>query len=84
MENESPTAKKRTFNLILGEKCVEVSGDFDSGNLNSARVSLESNVTYGQFRKWNSLLGRIRKSSRVRKRGSTSHYFVDKVCKICV
>ena len=84
MENESPTAKKRSFNLVLGEKCVEVSGDFDSGNLNSARVSLESNVTYDRCRKWNSLLGRIRKLNRAQRHGSTSLYFADRVCKICI
>ncbi len=38
MENESPTEKKRSFAFNIGEKSVKVSGDFDSGNLNSARI----------------------------------------------
>ncbi len=84
MENESPTAKKRSFTLVLGEKCVEVSGDFDSGNLNSARVSLESNVTDDQCRKWNSLSERIRRSNRAQKHGSTSPSSADKDCKMCI
>jgi hypothetical protein len=84
MENESPTAKKRSFAFNLGEKSVEVSGDFDSGNLNSARISLESNVTDDQFRKWSLPSERIRRSNQVPKHGSTFHYFADRVCKICI
>lgn len=84
MENETPTAKKKSFTLMLGERCVEASGDFDSGNLNSARVSLESNVTYDRCRRWSSLLGRIRKLNLAPKPGSTFHYSADKVCKTSI
>lgn len=81
MENESPTSKKRAFTLMMGERCVEVSGDFDSGNLNSARVSLESNVSYDRCRRWRLVLGRIRRLSLALKRGSTFHYSADRVCR---
>lgn len=38
MENELTTSKKNTFRLPFLGTAVELSGDFDSGNLNSVSI----------------------------------------------
>lgn len=48
MENELTTSKKNTFRLPFAETAIELSGDFDSGNLNSVSISIERNVWYSQ------------------------------------
>lgn len=45
MENEGITSKKNSFILPLAGTSVEISGDFDSGNLNSACINLEKQVS---------------------------------------
>ena len=44
MENEGITSKKNSFILPINGTSVEVSGEFDSGNLNSACINLEKQV----------------------------------------
>ncbi len=44
MENEGITGKKNKFILPYENTSIEVSGDFDSGNLNSACINLEKQV----------------------------------------
>lgn len=45
MENEGITSKKNTFVIPIAGTSLEVSGDFDSGNLNSACINLEKQVS---------------------------------------
>ena len=44
MENESQTDKKNSFKFPFMDTAIELSGDFDSGNLNSATIDLQRNV----------------------------------------
>jgi hypothetical protein len=46
MENDGITAKKNRFVLPYEATSIEVSGDFDSGNLNSACINLEKQVVH--------------------------------------
>ena len=45
MENETLTDKKNTFKLPFMDTVVELSGNFDSGNLNSVSIDLQKNVS---------------------------------------
>ena len=65
MENESFTSKKNTFKLPFMGTAVELSGDFDSGNLNTVNIDLQKNVHPSLFRNYNFLLGKIKMSRAV-------------------
>jgi hypothetical protein len=72
MENESLTAKKNTVRLPFRNTSIELSGDFDSGNLNSASVDLQRNVFNQQLRNCRFPSARTRNSNLVLRPGSTS------------
>lgn len=74
MENELTTSKKNSYRLPYAETALELSGDFDSGNLNSASIHSERNVRRPTSRNYNSPSEKIKKSSPAPKLGSISGY----------
>ena len=82
MENESITAKKNTFRLPFNNTAVELSGDFDSGNLNSVAIDMTNNVSsFLKLRHSISALEKIKMSNLVQKHGFISGYRLIKISK---
>lgn len=72
MEIDTNNSKKNTIKLPLNDTVIEISGDFDSGNLNSASINLANQVHHLSLRNCNWHLEGIKLSKAALKHGSTS------------
>jgi len=72
MEIDINNSKKNTIKLPLNDTVIEISGDFDSGNLNSASINLANQVHNLSLRNCNLLLEKIKLWNVALKLGSIS------------
>ena len=72
MEIDANNSKKNTIKLPFNDTVIEISGDFDSGNLNSASINLANQVRHLSFRNCNLHLEKISRSKAAQKHGSIS------------